>query len=258
MTDSAEQQTQPKLNIEGRVATITLSKPAYANRLSVHDLQIIQQYVHAVNENKHVLVLTFEAEGKYFCSGFDINNFGDVNSPSSLVFGETVDMVEVARPITVAAVHGGVYGGGSDLALACDFRFGTENTNMFVPASRLGLHFYPGGMKRYVQRLGLDHAKRVLITAEHFDAQALKSMGFLTDLVDAEAFSDKVSEFVNHLSNLAPLTLASVKRHLNLIADGTLLRDEIDKLVIASEQSEDIQEGFRAWRDKRTPVFKGT
>jgi len=257
MADSDEQ-TQPKLNVDGRVATITLSKPAYANRLSVHDLEIIQQHVQTVNNDEQILVLKFVAEGKYFCSGFDINNFGDVNSPSSLLFGETVDVVETARPITVAAVHGGVYGGGSDLALACDFRFGTENTNMFVPASRLGLHFYPGGMKRYVQRLGLDNAKRVLITAEHFNAQALKNMGFLTDLVEADAFSEKVSEFVDHLSNLAPLTLASVKRHLNLIADGTLLRDEIDKLVIASEHSEDIQEGFRAWRDKRTPVFKGT
>jgi len=68
--------------------------------------------------------------------------------------------------VTIAAINGGVYGGGTDLSLACDFRLGSTAANMFMPAAKLGLHFYPGGMVRYVTRLGLNQAKRLFLTAE--------------------------------------------------------------------------------------------
>ena len=72
--------------------------------------------------------------------------------------------LEMARPVTVAALHGGVYGGATDLALACDFRVGAHGIDMFMPAARLGLHYYRSGLERYVSRLGLDNAKRLFLT----------------------------------------------------------------------------------------------
>ena len=64
-------------------------------------------------------------------------------------FEALADAVEQARPITIAVLHGGVYGGATDLALACDFRLGAPATEMFVPAARLGLLFYRSGLERY-------------------------------------------------------------------------------------------------------------
>lgn len=247
----------PLLDIEGKVATITLNNPHVANRLGVADLNEIQRHLSVVNQSRSVLVLRFFATGNYFCSGFDLKAFGADHSPSSLLFGETVDLIEHARPITIASIQGGIYGGGTDLCLACDFRVGTQNINMFVPAAKLGLHFYPGGLKRYVKRLGVDKAKEIFLLANEFTAHELYAMGYLTHLVESENLTPLVDTITRNLSAKAPLALSSVKKHLNLIADNNFDPDAIIELVKKSEQSADIQEGIAAWKEKREPIFKG-
>lgn len=252
-----ENNLKPKLIIEDKVATIILSKPEFANRLSVKDLEEIRNHIEYVNNQNSVMVLRFFAEGKYFCSGFDLKAFGSDDSLSTLVFGETVDAIENARPITIAAIQGGVYGGGTDLCIACDFRVGSEETNMFIPASKLGLHFYPGGLRRYVNRVGLDSSKEIFLQAKHFQADELKSIGFLTHLVKQVELEETVNELTSILCQMAPLALLPVKKHLNLIANNDFQVEEITKLVRVSEASEDIKEGVAAWAAKRKPLFKG-
>src|SRR5690606_2620413 len=148
-------------------------------------------------------------------------------------------------------------GGGTDLCLACDFRIGTHQTNMFMPATRLGLHFYPGGLQRYVSRLGLDVSKRLFLTAEKLDSEEMLRIGFLTDLVADGELADRTEALTQTLVNMAPIPLIGVKKHLNLIARGELRADEIKALVDASEKSSDIAEGAKAWKEKRTPRFTG-
>ena len=86
---------------------------------------------------------------------------------------------------TICALNGGVYGGGVDLAMACDFRIGVQGMKMFVPPARLGIHYDPAGIARVVQRLGAQMARRVFLLAENFDDQALLDCGFLDYLVGA-------------------------------------------------------------------------
>jgi len=247
----------PTLEAAGRIATITLNKPDHANRLSPDDLAELRRLVAAVNADERVLVLRIVSRGKYFCSGYDISSLADADAPSSLYFGETVDIVEQARPVTIAAIHGGVYGGGTDLSLACDFRIGTPRSNMFMPATRLGLHFYPGGLQRYVSRLGLNNAKRLFLTAEKLEADEMLRIGFLTELVDEARLEERLEALTAALVDMAPIPLTGVKKHLNLIAQGTLLKEEIEASVIVSEKSTDIIEGAKAWKEKRPPRFTG-
>lgn len=249
--------TSPVLTIEGNVATLRLSNPDYANRLSPTDLDAIQRHIKTVNQTNEILVLRVLAEGKYFCSGYDISSLAADSAPSSIYFGETVDMLEQARPVTIAAINGGVYGGGTDLSLACDFRVGSTSANMFMPAAKLGLHFYPGGMVRYVSRLGLNHAKRLFLTAEKIEAGEMKEIGFLTELVSPEELNARVDQLTQQLASMAPLALLGIKKHLNLIARGHLDEKAIQQAVLYSEQSEDIKEGALAWKQKRAAVFKG-
>ena len=249
--------TSPVLTIQGRVATLRLSNPDYANRLSPSDLETIQRHIKTVNQTTEVLVLRVLADGKYFCSGYDISSLAADSAPSSIYFGETVDLLEQARPITIAAINGGVYGGGTDLSLACDFRIGSSTANMFMPAAKLGLHFYPGGMVRYVSRLGLNHAKRLFLTAEKIDSAEMKEMGFLTELVSPDELNTRVDQLTQQLASMAPIALLGIKKHLNLIARGQLNEETIKEAVLLSEQSEDIKEGAAAWKEKRTAVFKG-
>lgn len=247
----------PQLSVDGRVATIRLRRPAHANRLAPVDLDTLRSHIETVDRDDQVLVLRFIAQGKYFCSGYDISAFGADQAPSSTYFGETMDMIEAARPVTIAAIHGGVYGGGTDLCLACDFRIGTSETNMFMPATRLGLHFYPGGMVRYVTRLGLNQAKRLFLTAEQIDANEMLRIGFLTEMVPADDLSTRLDVLTHQLAGMAPLPLIGVKKQLNLIARSQCDVQEIVGSVHLSEQSADMAEGARAWKEKRRPVFTG-
>ena len=252
-----EQGCPPHLAIEGHVATITLSRPALANRLSPGDLTTLREHVASVNNNAEIRVLRLISTGKYFCSGYDISSLASDQAPSSLFFGETVDILEAARPVTIALIQGGVYGGGTDLVLACDFRIGSDQSNMFMPATRLGLHFYPGGMRRYVTRLGLNQAKRLFLTAEKIDAPEMLRIGFLTELVTTEKLHARLQELTETLLQMAPLALFGVKEHLNRIAAGELDITAIEANVKRTENSEDIVEGARAWKEKRKPIFKG-
>lgn len=249
--------TSPTLTISGRIATICLSNPGYANRLSPDDLALIRTHLDAVNQNKEILVLRLIAQGKYFCSGYDISSLAAESAPSSLYFGETIDLIERARPVTIAAVNGGVYGGGTDLCLACDFRIGSTEANMFMPAAKLGLHFYPGGMVRYITRLGLNEAKRLFLTAEKIDAAEMYKIGFLTDLVEPDELNLRLDQLTDQLASMAPLALLGIKKHLNLIARGQIDTSAIEEAVIQSERSQDIKEGAAAWKEKRTAQFKG-
>ncbi len=250
--------TSPVLTIEGAIATIRFCNPRYANRLSPADLSTLQSLIHAVNQKSQVLVLRFIAEGKYFCSGYDISSLAAESAPSSIYFGETVDLIEQARPVTIAAINGGVYGGGTDLCLACDFRVGSTTANMFMPAAKLGLHFYPGGMVRYVTRLGLNQAKRLFLTAEKINASEMQDIGFLTELVEPESLVVRVDALSEHLASMAPLALLGIKKHLNLIVRGHVDEIAIQQAVLHSEGSDDIKEGAAAWKDKRPAIFKGS
>jgi enoyl-CoA hydratase/carnithine racemase len=250
----------PALHIDGHVATITLRRPDVANRLELSDLDTVSAQVAQVNATPEVLVLRLRGEGRYFCSGFNIGKVGDegAGADAGARFEALAGLIEQARPVTVAQIHGGVYGGATDLALACDFRFGTAAVEMQVPAATLGLLFYRGGLERYVSRLGLQTAKRVMLLGERLKAEQMLECGYLDRLLPtAEALSAQVDEFAGMLAGMAPLALLGMKKHLNRIAAGTLDAAEIARDIAQADASEDLREGALAWQQKRTPVFHG-
>ncbi len=248
----------PELSVVSHTATITLRRPEQANRLEPGDLNVIAAHINAVNQRDEVLVLRFESTGKYFCSGFDINQIGTARgSTRAIAFDDLVNAVEDCRPVTIAAIQGGVYGGATDLALACDFRIGTPAADMFMPAARLGLHFYQRGLERYVSRLGLDTAKRLFLTADKIDANEMRACGFLTQLVDADQLQATVTALAATLAGMAPLALLGMKRNLNAIASNRLNIEALQADIAKAAHSKDIQEGAAAWAARRTPVFKG-
>jgi enoyl-CoA hydratase/carnithine racemase len=246
----------PELRIAGRVATITLRRPEHANRLAPEDLDTLLAHIVQVNASE-ALVLKLQATGTYFCSGFDIGALSAGDREGGR-FEEMVNALEDCRPVTIAAIQGGVYGGATDLALACDFRIGSLRTEMFMPAARLGIHFYRRGMERYVSRLGIDTAKRLFLTAEKLDAQAMKDCGFLTDLVAEEALDARVDALTHTIAGLAPLSVLGMKKHLNRIARGALDAKDLQQDVARAMQSADLREGGLAWREKRKPRFTGS
>jgi len=246
----------PRLDIDGALATITLCRPDVANRLELSDLDLLREQLAEVDARPEVLVLLLRGTGRHFCSGFNIGQIG--GSEAGARFEALANALEAARPVTIAVLNGGVYGGATDLALACDFRLGVPGCEMFVPAARLGLLFYRGGLERYVSCLGLATAKRVLLTADKLDARQMHDCGFLDKLLpDSEALETEAARLGTALAGMAPLALLGMKKHLNRIAAGRLDVEEITRDIARADASEDLGEGGLAWREKRAPRFRG-
>ncbi|MCC7271233.1 MAG: enoyl-CoA hydratase/isomerase family protein [Alphaproteobacteria bacterium] len=260
--ESAQPATPPVLAVEGGRATVRLNRPAQHNRIEPDDLRTLLAHLDAVAADPTVRVLVLTGTGRTFCAGYDIGALargdvpvGDAGTPPQ--FGDVVDRLEDLDLPTIAALNGGVFGGGTDLALACDFRIGVEGARMFMPAARLGLQYYASGQRRYVERLGLAAAKRLFLAGETLDADAMRSIGYLDEVVPADRLATRVDALAASLAAGAPAAVVGMKRTLNAIARGALDRAAVDAAYAASIRSEDAAEGVRAWHEKRPPVFRG-
>lgn len=248
--------TTPSLQISGALATLTLQRPALANRLELADLAALEAHCETLAARPDVRVLVLQAEGPHFCSGFHIDAVPGVDAPA--LFERLCDRVEQLPQVSIAAIHGGIWGGATDLALACDFRLGTHQCQMAIPAARLGLHYYGGGMRRLVTRLGLGPAKRLLLGGESLDAAAMLVCHFLDDcLPDRTALRERVQAQAQTIAGLAPLALTGMKRHLNALANHQLDPAQLEADRQRCAASRDLQEGVQAWQARRPPEFTG-
>jgi enoyl-CoA hydratase/carnithine racemase len=230
-------QGAPSLTVSGSVATIRFERPEEHNRIDPDDIPVIRGHLERVAATADVRVVVFTgAGGKTFSSGFTIDAILDRLDKS---FEELLDAVEQFPLPTIAALNGGVYGGATDLALACDIRIGVGSTRMFMPAARFGLHYYPGGLRRYVAALGLAEAKRIFLTGQTLGAKEMLRIGFLTELVPNGRLDATVGDYVAALETCDLAVVRSMKRQLNAIAAGdserALSREEYEASLHSAE-----------------------
>jgi len=257
-TASAAEASTPIIDIAGSIATIRLNRPAAHNRLEPQDVIAIRDAIEQINASTRVQVLVITGTGRSFSSGFDLRALSSTGERAARVdFEALTDEIEQARPVTIARLNGPVYGGSTDLALACDFRIGIDTMRMFVPAAKIGLQYYGHGLRRWVSRVGLGAAKRVFLTGQTIEADEMKRIGYLDECVPAGSLDATVATLVNALLANAPRAVEGMKRVLNDAA----LQQYDDELALnlqsANRESRDLQEGFRAMAEKRPPRFTG-
>ena len=261
MSDVLAQPSAPLLHIAGGVATLTLNRPAQRNKLENGDLQQLLAHFDTVERDAsvRVLVLTANTAGQpkpVFCAGFDIGGF-DENGHGSTFFEHIPDKLASLRPITVCALNGSVYGGATDIVLACDLRVGLEDIEWRMPATALGLHYYPSGLQRYVSRFGVLAAKRAFLTARPFGMAQLQALGLLEAVSDAAGWSGTLDALVQDVLALAPLAVQETKRSINEIACGNYDEHRLRAREHMSCASADFAEGRAAFAQRRAPVFSG-
>jgi enoyl-CoA hydratase len=253
----------PSLELAQDRATIRLNRPRHRNRIERADVDVLCELLTSVDRNPDLRVLVLTGAGSTFCAGYDLGALkteaaeAATAAPGPDLFEHMVDQLEELRIPTICALNGGVYGGATDLALACDFRIGVEGMELGMPASRLGVHYYLGGFRRYVTRLGLGPAKRLFLTGVPMSADRLLEIGYLDELAPAGELAARVDALAATLASRAPLAVQGMKRALNAVARGTADAAEIEAAVIRCMRSEDLAEGLAAWAEKRAPVFRG-
>ena len=249
--------TTPILTVTDGRAVVRLNRPRQHNRIEPADLARLRAICDEVDADPSVRVLVISATGKSFSSGFHIGALAKDDNYDPTGFERTVDRIEALRVPTIAALNGGVYGGSTDLGLACDFRIGVPQTRMFMPAARLGIVYYKSGLKRYVSRLGLGAAKRLFLTAEPLSSEQLLSIGYLDEVVPEGELMARVDALADTIAANAPLAVAATKRALNEIAANSLDVAALEAARASCLKSEDHKEGLSAWAQKRRPSFKG-
>src|ERR1700689_1742000 len=261
MSELAETATAPLLDIDGARATIRLNRPKHLNRLQADDLDALLKLFDRIEADAAIRVLVLTGTGRAFSAGYDLNSVAEratstveQNSAGS-AFEVVVNRLEDLGVPTICRLNGGVYGGSTDLALACDFRIGIDSCEMFMPAARLGLHYYKSGIRRYVSRLGADNAKKLFLTAQKIDAKEMLRIGYLTAMAPAATFDHEVDQLAGILAGNAPAAMRGMKRAINEFARGKLDEEAADQRARDSMRSAEIKEGIKAFAEKRAPKF---
>src|SRR5215475_2597322 len=239
------------LDIQGSRATITLNDPAKHNRLNTAGLGQLRAAIEKADADPNVRVTVLTGAGeKSFCSGYDLGSIPSGKSArppdSEDSFEKVMDRLEAMSMPTLCALNGGVYGGATDMALACDFRLGVAGMRFFMPASRFGLHYYPSGLRRYTQKVSPSFAKRAFLLSEDFTDEDLLRVGYLDWLVDRAEFKAKVDETAAKLAGLAPLSMANMKRAIEQFAQAEPDIPRIREGIRECQGSEDLREGLSA------------
>src|SRR6195952_2038772 len=209
MSDAAKAST-PVLILDGARATIRLNRPKHLNRLQPDDLEALLKLFDEIEADPAVRVMVLTGTGRAFSAGYDLNSVAQratsavEETSAGSAFEVVVNRLEDLAVPTICRINGGVYGGSTDLALACDFRIGPGTCEMFMPAARLGLHYYKSGIVRYASRLGVDNAKKLFLTAQKIGAAEMLRIGYLTAMASAETFDREVDKLADILAGNAP------------------------------------------------------
>ncbi|SCX72564.1 enoyl-CoA hydratase/isomerase family protein [Variovorax sp. EL159] len=230
MTDSAPSLSHPAPH----VARIDLNRPDNANRIELSDLSALHTLLDKCEADTSIHVLILGARGRHFSSGFDLRALlaQAASGQSGSQDGDggfeiLANRIEATHLITVAAINGPVIGGATDLALACDVRIGSQDAYMQMPAARFGLPLYSSVLQRYVSRLGINHAKRLVFTAQRVDASEMLAIGFLSEIVDSGDLAGRCLVLAKQIADMPANPLVAMKMALNALSVGLGNEDQI-------------------------------
>jgi enoyl-CoA hydratase len=234
----------------GTVSLVTIDRPARRNALDHESLTALAAAVRAAEDGgSRALVLT--GAGDHFCAGADLTGVEDDGFAQAL--RAALHGLHDAPFPTIAAVHGAALGAGTQLAVACDLRVATADARFGIPAARLGLMVDHWTVRRLVRLAGEGPARAMLLTADVVNGDTAAGIGLVQRLGDLAA----ALEWADEISTLAPLTIAGHKVLLNRV-DADLPDDPaVTDAFRRAWDSEDLQEGLAAFRDRRSPEFRG-
>ena len=245
-----------RASVEGAVARVTLDRPEAHNALDRAAMRELTALLGDWAGREEIRVLVVTGCGRSFCSGAALGEVAGADWTENPLTA-ACDALEAFPAPTVAALNGGVYGGGVELALTCDFRVGVEGMRAFVPPARLGIHYEPAGIRRAMERLGAQTARRMFLLGETYQAETLLAAGFLDRLVPAERLDAEAAEMAEALAGLAPLAVRGMKRTILELSRGALDEGAARARVAACFASADHAEGLAAQRERRSPRFTG-
>ncbi len=252
------------LSFEGEIGILTIHRPKALNALNIETLNEIQMGIQEVRDHSEMKVLIFTGAGeKSFVAGADIMEMKNMNSIEALNFSKlghhTLRMIQDLNRVAIAAVNGFALGGGTEIALACDFIYASENARFGLPEVTLGVFPGFGGTQRLPRLIGKGKAKELIFSGRMITAQEAFQMGIVNRVFPQASLMEETKKIAAQIAANGAVGVRLAK----MVIDGGFNMDLAEACSLESYafgigfSSEDQKEGMTAFVEKRKPNFKG-
>ena len=247
------------------IATITFNRPKALNALNGELLDEMADALDKIEEDEDIRVLVLTGAGdKSFVAGADITELATFNPLQAKLFArkglQTIGRLQNLFIPVIAAVNGFALGGGSEMALASDFIYASENATFGLPEIKLGIIPGFGGTQRLPRLIGANKAKEMIYTGKLIQAAEAEKIGIVNRVLPPDALMEETMKTAREIAAKGKVSLRAAKQAVNSglnvdLATGCQIETDSFAICMASV---DGKEGTRAFIEKRKPEFKGT
>jgi enoyl-CoA hydratase/carnithine racemase len=247
---------------EAGIATVTLNRPERYNALGSRIVDELGEALESIEGAGEVRAMVLTGAGdKAFCSGVDLKERAEMDADGrwshNRALGAFAERFARLQVPTIAALNGLAFGGGLEIALACDFRVAAEGARFALPEVGIGIVPGAGGTQRLPRLIGVTKAKELILTGRRISAEDALDMGLVSKVVPRSSLMEEARSLAEEIAANSPLAVAYAKAAVDLASETTIeqgLRYET-AAIRATLTSEDYKIGLTAFAEKRTPEF---